>query len=50
MLVVQWLSSYKMGSANQVYFLGEAVCIFHCTYVPEKDINQTILPSAMGKS
>ena len=38
-----------MDIVTQVQILDEAVCISYSTNTIEKDINSTILPTAMGK-
>ena len=38
-----------LGNRHGVQILSEAVCISHNANTHEKDINSTILPSALGK-
>ena len=38
-----------MDMATQIQILYDAVCISYSAYTLEKDMNQTILPPAIGK-
>ena len=47
-----WCSRYRrreMNTATRVQILDETDCISHSTNTLEKDMNQVILPPAMGK-